>query len=239
VGQPEGFDSYFRFAPPSDQITIEKLQDVSANFHNEPYLEEFLRDAMGRRDPDGKSLAAPFLEALPAILDRRDHVEPALLAVLLRVGDEIVGLRDEQADFYLMTNRMRLGTVLRILIKLIDGSALYTVVMAALDQDKFAIGTTAILIGRLAAEHGFGPFETRTSEEPPRLARAQVEHIAHKFATRAAAQAVRDELPDTPLMDAVLAVWSAFRETEVIRAWIARRPPGPSLLCESCFLTNE
>jgi hypothetical protein len=227
VGQPEGFDSYFRFAPPFDQIAVEKLRNISTHLQDEAYLERALRDAMDQRTPDGKSLAAPFLNAIPAILDKHDRAEPALLTVLLRLGDEIVLLKDEEADFFLMTNRMRVGSVLRILIGLVDASKLHSALMTSLEQETLAIGVAAIAIGYLAGEHGLGPFRNTDSRGPPHLSRTQVEGIAEKFTTRLGDLARQDELPVTALVDTVLSVWAAFAPTDEIRAWVARRLMEP------------
>lgn len=112
ISDPDGFDAYFRFVPVADEISVEQLRQVADHINDEAFLIAFMNETMGRKRADGASLMGSLLAHLPRVLDSMDRIGPQLLMALLKLGDQIIDIRDEQAGFFLMNNQQRLGPIL-------------------------------------------------------------------------------------------------------------------------------
>jgi predicted KAP-like P-loop ATPase len=153
IGTPDGFDAYFRFTRPPDEISVSDLRKISAYLDDEKYLTELIDHAIETHINDRTSLIAPMLASLPAILDRQEHLDPALFKVLLRVGDRIIEQRDEDRSFPLMTNRSRLATVLQTICRHSDNDTIQRTLVAALNDPETGIGTAAMIVAELDKDH--------------------------------------------------------------------------------------
>jgi len=56
VYDPDGFDAYFRFAPPADEISVDQLRQVADHINDEAFLIALMNEVMGRTRADGTSV---------------------------------------------------------------------------------------------------------------------------------------------------------------------------------------
>jgi hypothetical protein len=228
IGSPDGFDSYFRFAMPRDQISVSELREISAHFDDEEYLTKTVERALETHTADRTSFIAPLLGSLPAILDRQQHVDPALFRVFLRLGDRIIEQKDADRSFYLMTNRLRLAPVLRTICRHLDNDTIQSTLVAALDDAETGIGTTAMIIAELAADRGLGPIRKGNTENISSLTHEQVQDLGKRVSCRIRGMAQSDILPISSMTDYILAIWTSFAGPQEPRRWVAKKIRDPS-----------
>jgi predicted KAP-like P-loop ATPase len=223
IGSPDGFDSYFRFTMPADQISVLELREISAHLDDEEYLTKFIERALETHTTDGTSFIAPLLGSLPTILDRQQRSAPMLFKVFLQLGDSIVKQKDEDRSFPLMTNRIRLATVLRTICRHLNGEAIQSALVAALDGPKKGIGTVAMIVAELAADRGLGPIRKVHAEEISSLTHEQVEDLGKKISARISDMARSDILPISVMTDYILAIWTSFAGPKGPRNWVTQK----------------
>jgi hypothetical protein len=223
IGSPDGFDSYFRFTMPSDQISVSELREISAHLDDEEYLTKFFERALATHTTDGTSFIAPLLGSLPTILDQQQRSAPALFKVFLQVGDRIVEQKDEDRSFPLMTNRNRLGTVLRTICRHLNKEAIQSTLVAALDGPKMGIGTAAMIVAELAADRGLGPIRKVNAEDISSLTQEQVEDLGKRISERISDMARSDILPISAMTDYILAIWKSFAGPKGPRSWVDKK----------------
>jgi hypothetical protein len=212
---------------PPDQISVSHLREISAHLDNEEYLTKFIMRALETHTTDGTSLIAPLLGSLPTILDRQQHLDPALFKVFLQVGDRIVEQKDEDRSFPLMTNRNRLATVLRTICRHLNNEAIQSTLVAALDDQKTGIGTAAMIVAELAADRGLGPIRKGNAEDISSLTHEQVEDLGTRISERISDMARSDILPINAMTDYILAVWTSFAGPKGPRNWVDKKISNP------------
>jgi hypothetical protein len=228
IGSPDGFDSYFRFTISPDQISVADLRRISSHLDDEEYLMQFIEHALETTTPDGTSFAAPLLESLSAIIDRQEAMTPALLKVLLRIGDSVSEKKDEDRGFYLMNNRGRLGTILRTICRHLATDAVQSTLVVALDDPKTGIGTAAMLVAELAGDRGLGPIRKGNAENISSLTREQVEELGRKVSDRIVVMAKYDTLPISSMTYYILGIWSWVAGPKRVRSWVNKKIRRPS-----------
>jgi predicted KAP-like P-loop ATPase len=220
IGRPDGFDSYFRFTMPPDQISVSDLRKISAHLDDEEYLTKFIERALETHTTDGTSFIAPLLGSLPTILDGLQRLDPALFKIFLQIGDRIIEQKDEDRSFPLMTNRNRLGSVLRTICRHLDNEAIQSTLVAALDDQKTGIGTAAMIVAELAADRGLGPIRKFNAEDISSLTHEQVEELGKRISDRISDMARSDTLPISSMTDYILVVWASFADPNGPRCWV-------------------
>jgi len=227
IGSPDGFDSYFRFTIPADQISVSDLRKISAHLDDEEYLTKFIERALETHTTDGTSFIAPLLGSLPTILDRQQRLDPGLFKVFLQVGDRIIEQKDEDRSFSLMTNRNRLGTVLRTICRHLDSEAIQSTLVAALDDPKAGIGTAAMIVAELAADRGLGPLRKGNAENVSSLTHQQVQDLGKRISERISDMASSDILPISSMTDYILGIWTSFAGPNGPRSWVDKKIRDP------------
>jgi hypothetical protein len=235
ISDPNGFDAYFRFAPVADEISVEHLRQVAAKINDEAFLVAFMKEILGRTRADGTSLMGSLLDHLPRLLDSIDRIGPQLLMALLKLGDEIIERRDEEAGFYFMTNQQRLGPVLIRLFEHTDRASIRDAIEAAVDDPEVAVGTAAYAIAYIGADHGLVWRRSNEAKSEPVLAQSEVEGLGGKLAMKIQKLARLDALPITSMIDIVLRVWATFGAKNEARAWVEKNLSEPATFAKIAF----
>lgn len=235
ISDPDGFDAYFRFAPVADEISVEQLRQVADHINDEAFLIASMNEGMGRKRADGTSLMGSFLAHLPRVLDSIDRIGPQLLKALLKLGDQIIEIRDEEAGFFLNNNQQRLGPILTRIFEHIDGDRIRHAIEAAVDDPQLGVGAAAYVVAYIGADYGLVWQRSNEARSEPILSRSDVEQIGSKLASKIEQLARSNTLPITSTIDIVLRVWTTFAAGDEARAWIDKNLCDPATFARIAF----
>ena len=235
ISDPNGFDAYFRFAPVADEISVDQLRQVAERIDDEDFLVWSIQDAMARKRLDGTSFMGTLLEHLPRVLGCLNETGPALLKAILKMGDQIIEIRDETAGFFRVNNQLRLGPILVRIFELTDPHSVREAVEAAVDDSQFEVGGVAYVIAYTGADHGLVWERSSEARLQPFLLRSDVERIGTKLSRKIEELARSNTLQITLTTDIVLRVWKTFGSKDEVRAWIERNLCDPTNFAKIAF----
>ena len=235
ISDPDGFDAYFRFAPVSDEISVDQLRQAADHIDDETFLVAFMTEVMGRTRADGTSLMGSLLGHLPRVLDSINRIGPQLLKALLKLGDQIIEIRDGEAGFYLMTNQQRLGPILVRIFEHTEHDTIRDVIEAAVDDPHLGVGAAAYVLAYIGADHGLVWQRSSEARSEPILSRADVERIGSKLARKIEELGHTNNFPITSTIDIVLRVWTTFGAKDEARAWINKNLCDPATFAKIAF----
>lgn len=235
VNSVEGFDSYFRFSPSTDEVTVVELQEVVKRIDDEEFLTEFMLTLAARKRTDGTTFLGAFLDQLSRILKPIKNIGPAILTALLKLYDRIIEIGDNMAGFYLMDNLHRLGPLMMLIIERMDADELAATVTSGLDDPEVSIASSAYIVAHLGADHGLVWERSREMTPEPALPRERVEDLGKKLAVKIEELGNSDALPITLTIDIVLRVWKTFGNGAAARAWVNRGFLSPSIFLKLAF----
>ncbi len=235
INSPYGFDSYFRFAPPIDEISIHQLQQVTDHINDEGFRQKFIQESLERRRSDGTSFVGTFLENLPQVLDLMDRIEPALFRALLKLGDQIIEQADQSFGFFAVNNQMRLGPILRRIFQRMNGDFVQESILGAVDDPEVGIGTIAYIVAYIGADFGLVWDKSKEAEPDPLLSQSEVEAIGTKLATKIEKLGKLNTLPILSTIYIILRVWTTFGKRSEARAWISKNLCDPTTFVKLAF----
>jgi hypothetical protein len=146
-----------------------------------------------------------FLAHLPRLLDPIDRIGPQLLTALLKLGDQIIERRDEEAGFFLMTNQQRLGPILIRMFEHTDRTSVRDAIEAAVDDPELGVGAAAYVVAYIGADHGLVWQRSNEARSEPILAQSEVERIGSKLAIKIEQLARSNTLPITSMTEIIYA----------------------------------
>jgi hypothetical protein len=177
---------------------------------------------MGHTRADGTSLMGSFLSHLPRLLDSVDRIGPQLLAALVKLGDQIIERRDEEAGFSLLNNQQRLGPVLVRIFEHTDRPSVRDAIESVVDDPELEVGGAAYVVAYIGADHGLVWRRSNEARSEPILSQSDVERSGSKLAIKIEKLAQSDTLPITSTIDIVLRVWNTFGTKNEVGAWFEK-----------------
>ena len=180
-------------------------------------------------------LTGRFLTLLPRVLDSIDRIGPELLRALLKLGDQIIKIRDEEAGFFLMNNQQRLGPILIRILEHTDVDSIRDAIEAAVDDPQLGVGAAAYVVAYIGADHGLVWQRSNEARSEPILSRSEVERIGSKLARKIEELGRSNTLSITSTIDIVLRVWTTFGAADEARAWIDENLCDPATFAKIAF----
>jgi predicted KAP-like P-loop ATPase len=118
VCSPDHFDGYFRFALGEDALPRAEIDSVIAHASDVEFVRAKLRDALGTKRRNGKTMAALMLDELNVHADSvADGAVYPLLTAIFGIADELHVDSDRAGPFDMGDNHLRIRWLLRRLTR--------------------------------------------------------------------------------------------------------------------------
>ncbi|WP_162559690.1 KAP family P-loop NTPase fold protein [Methylobacterium radiodurans] len=235
IGAPDGFDAYFRFSSPTDEIPLSDLRALKERLGSPGYVRAAIQAVAGRYRSDGISFAGPLLDEIRKMLKGGAACEPGLLETLLDLADPLLIAKDEVADFsFITTNGKRLRRLFTAIVERLPPEGRGDAIAVAINRSSAGLHACALIVALLGEDHGIvrKPEKRRSS---PLLPLADVERIGSLVAGRIGEAARTENLATQPCIDLVISVWSAFSGPEGPKAWVLDKLAAPRAAVDLAF----
>ena len=218
IGSPQGFDAYFRFSAPLDEIPVSELRRIRAGLADPELIRGAFRSAVERRRSDGVTFAAPLLEEISGMLADGAAVEPCLIDVVMEFAENLMRARDEVADFFRVDNVERLDNFLALAVERTHEPRRQATLLETALRATTGLHASALLVAVLGRDHQV-VWNSHEPRDPPLVSRAALDRIGAAVAERISRAAETGTLDTKPMIGLTLRVWATFDG-----------PAGPSAL---------
>ena len=234
IGSPQGFEAYFRFSAPPDEIPVTELRRVREGLADPELIRAAFRDALGRRRSDEITFAAPLLEEISGMLADGATVEPGLIDAVMDVAEELMTVRDAVADFVRIDNVDRLKSFLTLAIERLPEPRRNEALLDTISRTSTGLHASALLVALLGRDHQV-VWTCAEPRNPPLISRAGLDRIGSVVAKRIGRAAETGALDTKPAIGPTLRVWATFAGGEAPAAWFAARLSEPTPALDLAF----
>lgn len=234
IGSSQGFDAYFRFSAPPDEIPASELRRVREGLADPELIRASFRNALGRRRSDEITFAAPLLEEISGMLADGAAVEPCLIDAVMEVAEELMVVRDVVADFIRIDNVDRLKSFLTLAIERVPEPRREEALLATASRATTGLHASALLVALLGRDHQV-VWVSQEPRDPPLVSRDGLDRIGTAVAERIGRAAETGALDTKPTIGPTLRVWATFAGMDAPAAWFAARLSEPSSALDLAF----
>ncbi len=234
IGSPHGFDAYFRFSAPLDEILASELRRIREGLGDPELIRNAFRDAFARRRSDDISFAAPLLEEISGMLADGAAAEPCLIGVVLEFAEDMMRVRDEVSDFFKVGNADRLDSFIILAVERIPETQRLEALLEIAAQPTTGVHASALLVAVIGRDHQvvWGSHEPR---DPPLLTRSEIDLLGTAVAERINRAAETGTLETKPMIGLTLKVWATFAGATGPSSWAATRLPDAIAAVDLAF----
>ncbi len=233
VGDPDGFDAFFRFTSTLSEITVADLRVIAEKLDDREFLRATIGKAMSTPNPEGGTMASRMLNELGSMIQDRDHIDAAPLDVVLQLADQLIELKDEVQELGAVENISRTRRLLDIIIERLPEAERGKLIEEAVSNERSSVHMSAYIAAAVGRDHGLVGQVKRG--EAPIVSEEWAKKIGEAVAARIETLAAVNQLSTRPTIGTVLRVWSAYRGTVAPKAFVSNQGGNPIAILDIAF----